>query len=91
MKNNNPVFSNPRYDSRPICPVNEPRRSGFNRHMFVSLNGTAFDSCAGPVTGQWTCIEYLEHVLDTNTVNTLFQTGSNTNTTAFLGIREITE
>ena len=91
IESNNPFFSSPRYDSRAVCPTNSPSRSGFGNHMFVTLGGNAFDACAGPVTGQWTRIEYIEHVIDTNMVSTRFPTGTNANANPYFGIKEVIE
>ena len=86
---NNPFFSNPIYDSRMVCPTNEPTRSGFGNHMFVNHSSGCFDACAGPALGQWTLSEYVSNVIDTATTNTWYKTGVTTNATPFLKIKEI--
>lgn len=81
---NNPLFSNPKYDSRSVCPVNSPTRSGFGRHMFVEANGKVFDACVGPHLGTETLSAYLSSTIDTITTNTTFVTGVSTNVNQFI-------
>ena len=91
LRSNNPFFSNPRHDFHAVCPTNSPKRSGFRKHMFVTQGGMAFDACSGPVTGQWTRVEYIEHVIDTNRVSTCYPTGTDADANPYLGIREVIE
>ena len=81
---NNPLFSNPKYDSRSVCPVNSPTRSGFGHHMFVESNGNVFDACLGPHLGTETLSAYLLSTIDTITTNTTFATGVSTNAHQFI-------
>ena len=92
ITSNNPFFGDfVEYDSRPVCPINETRRSGFGNHMFTRVNNRIFDSCAGPVVGQWTLAEYMTNVIDRATTNTLFKTGVETNAVPYSGIKEAIE
>jgi hypothetical protein len=86
---NNPFYGNRRYgfDPLPVCPTNSPSRSGFGNHMFVMLGANVYDSCAGPVRGEWTFDDYRLHVIDTMTTNTLYSTG--TNSVPYSSIKEV--
>ena len=81
---NNPLFSNPKYDPRSVCPINSPTRSGFGYHMFVESNGKVFDACVGPHLGTETLSAYLSSTIDTITTNTTFVTGVSTNVNQFI-------
>ena len=73
---NNPFYSDNSFHSSMVCPTNAPNRSGFGNHMFVQHSSGCFDSCAGPILGQWSLSEYVLNVIDTVTTNTLFRTGT---------------
>ncbi len=92
IPSNNPFFGDVvEYDSRPVCPINEPQRSGFANHMFTQFDNRIFDSCAGPVVGQWSLTEYMTNVIDKVTTNTLYKTGVETNAVPYSGIKEAIE
>ena len=92
IPSNNPFFGDVvEYDPRPVCPINEPQRSGLANHMFTQFDNRIFDSCAGPVVGQWSLTEYMTNVIDKVTTNTLYKTGVETNAVPYSGIKEAIE
>ena len=76
---NNPFFGNNCYTNLKCCAEDDISRSRFGNHMYVLLDGYAYDACAGPALGVLSHEAYLHSVIDTSTLAELSKSVFTTN------------
>lgn len=87
------LCNNPFYmanETPPVIGPNNPARSAFSSHAFVSCGPAVIDSCTGPHDGTVTLSGYLEHAIDTRTtLATPNNTGTAVNVLASAGVASV--
>lgn len=87
------LCNNPFYmanETPPVIGPNNPARSAFSSHAFVSCGPAVIDSCTGPHEGKATLSTYLEHAIDTRTtLATPSNTGSAVNVLPSAGVASV--